>query len=279
MTKLKEDEVTARIRKHIQDLRTSADTLEMNLQKQEPEIGDGYYQLPLNSQIKEYDEVWNYVKKAWERITFAPLTVESNNTIYRRQIQIAHGWERVPAGNVSQKGDKKWSSADFEFVLVENVEWEGYTIIDAFVIRPIPNKYANPDWYKGGMLCLQGNGTADPGTPQRGYILRGRSFDSLEELHAYSNWEVKNAARLRSLQVLEDRISELNDGWVPDWEGQHLGKYVFASNHVDSYTYSIIYHHETLQETPNSLCFKLREIGEQLIKEFGEAFLKTALGF
>lgn len=65
-----------------------------------------------------------------------------------------------------------------------------------------------------------------------------------------------------------NRIEELNEGWKPDWKHHNKDKFYIYYGAIDK-TWnidSVI----TLMKHPNEFYLKSREIGRQLIKEFGD---------
>jgi hypothetical protein len=65
-----------------------------------------------------------------------------------------------------------------------------------------------------------------------------------------------------------NRIEELNDGWEPDWDND-VFKYNLTCQHFSPNHWFVTscYGH---QEHPDEFYFKSKEIGKQLISEFGD---------
>jgi len=79
---------------------------------------------------------------------------------------------------------------------------------------------------------------------------------------------VEAEEKLKKRQIvtkIKDRIFELNNGWKCDWKDEVQYKYSFEISKrvidIDFYW--------SLQDKPSDLYFKSREIGEQLLQEFG----------
>ncbi len=72
---------------------------------------------------------------------------------------------------------------------------------------------------------------------------------------------------MRKRQQILDRIAELNEGWEPDWEDMEHASHLFI-NHVTGQM--DVSHTRRYQIHPDTYYFKSREIGEQLIEEFGD---------
>jgi len=73
--------------------------------------------------------------------------------------------------------------------------------------------------------------------------------------------------RLNKRNEILDRIEELNEGWESDWESFER-KYCIH-NWEDDTNFSID-HHISLRDHPSEYFFKSKEIGYQLIDEFGD---------
>ena len=147
-----------------------------------------------------------------------------------------------------------------------------------FVIRPVKaeKKEFNPDWWKEGMFAINNRGGFSDNNERNIFeIERGKVFQDLASLNKYSAWEVKNACRLRALQILEDRISELNEGWEKNTMIDEVFFLCFDIMHmkVDVFKTASTCH------VSYSQYFKSKEIGHQLLAELGEDFIKQALNF
>jgi hypothetical protein len=68
------------------------------------------------------------------------------------------------------------------------------------------------------------------------------------------------------------RISELNGGWVPNWENPHEYRYFFSLYHASVEILDWYYqvHHDELY-------LKDRRTGEKLLEELGEDLIKLAI--
>src|SRR6056297_218173 len=73
--------------------------------------------------------------------------------------------------------------------------------------------------------------------------------------------------RLNKRNEILNRIEELNEGWEPDWESFER-KYCIH-NWEDDTNFSID-HHISLRDHPSEYFFKSKEIGYQLLKDFGD---------
>jgi hypothetical protein len=80
---------------------------------------------------------------------------------------------------------------------------------------------------------------------------------------------VEAEEELKKRQIVtkvKDRIFELNDGWKCDWRDEIQQKYTFSilTREIEIDSYSM------LKDRSSLLYFKSREIGEQVLQEFGD---------
>jgi hypothetical protein len=77
--------------------------------------------------------------------------------------------------------------------------------------------------------------------------------------------EAAHAMKMR--QKILDRIAELNEGWEPSWEdGIEKWMLIYVAEDRE-YQVDFFYHSKHL---PNKYYFKSKEVGDRLIKEFGD---------
>jgi hypothetical protein len=85
----------------------------------------------------------------------------------------------------------------------------------------------------------------------------GNYFETEEEAEAYRD-------KLIKVQAIKDRITELNEGWEPEFKGDNPNYtfYMDGDNiNIEEWCFA--------QNSPKWVYFKSREIGEQLMQEFG----------
>jgi hypothetical protein len=86
----------------------------------------------------------------------------------------------------------------------------------------------------------------------------GNYFETEEEAEAYRD-------KLIKIQAIKDRIAELNGGWEPKFKcnNPNYAFYMYGENiHIEGWEFA--------QNSPKWSYFKSQEIGEQLMKEFGD---------
>lgn len=102
-----------------------------------------------------------------------------------------------------------------------------------------------------------------------------------EDTHKFDDWmyltrnyfKTKEEANEKSAQIKKkyeilDRIAELNGNWTPDWGNSNKNEYGLCYNYI-SKTFEVLSTF-CIQEMPDEYHFKSDQIGEQLIKEFGD---------
>jgi hypothetical protein len=92
--------------------------------------------------------------------------------------------------------------------------------------------------------------------------------------HTFNMFKTKQEAeaKLKAIKKKYDiinRIEELNDGWEPDWYDDDL-KYCLVCWRFSSQDDWFVVNCSKQKEHPDEFYFRSKEIGEQLISEFGD---------
>ena len=117
-----------------------------------------------------------------------------------------------------------------------------------------------PEWIKEGYQTL-GNGSTWWSPDVRNnyeYYKTGRIFKTEEEAETFSRNEQK-------LHEILQRIKVLNAGWVPDWSSNKPAKWTYLFDSAPRLQACCL-----TRAAPDSHYFKSKDIGQQLIKEFGD---------
>jgi len=229
--------------------------------------GYGYYFLKTGDKIENNDSF--YFHKNWEPCSNSNITKIYHPDIYllhRRAIPIPTDYILVPEGDeihsdymcINPTIDNIWTKLDKDCC---RRMLSGYTYC-----KPI-KKIFDRTWFLNG--CRKTNILINTDTP--------------EEANKFNKWFYKNEGKLRALQILEDKIAEKNGHWKPIFDRNNMpAKYLFSYEYLNSEsTYATIKINlvNYLHDCSNSLYFKSKEVGLELIEELGEEFIRQALGF